>query len=366
MSVTRRPGSPYWYARFTVRQAGRSRRVFRSTGEVEKTAALTAEARLRAELARLGTARPRLTLSEALGTWSLTLDGRADAGNARLTCDRWLDLLGAETMIADLADADIAGACARLRARQGRRGGLIGPATVNRHLVHLRAALRHAGRALGAEVPAIDWRAHLRREPPGRDRWLSPAELDRLLAAAAPHLKPLILMAVWTGLRRAELARLDWRHVDLREGLARVVQKGGRRRLVYLPQAAVVLLAGLPGPKREGLVFKRPKLSRLGRRIVTAKGRDYHTWSWETAWRGALRRSGLTDLRWHDLRHTHATLARQAGADLKLLAESLGVTLTTAARYAHHGRPELRALAEAVAERTSGQPQDTKEKASGE
>lgn len=356
MRLYKRAGSPCWQVEFAVGPRGSRRRFRLSTGRTDRQEAGLEAARLRARYARLADQHPRLTLAEALGTWAATLVGRADAVNARLTCDRWLSLLGKDTPIADLADADLSAACARLRAYRGRRG-LLTPATVNRHLVHLRAALNHARRTLGADVPTLDWRAHMRREPPGRDRWLTPEELGRLLDASAAHLRPLILMSVWTGLRRAELARLDWRHVDLQAGLARVVQKGGRRRLVYLSSAAVALLASLPGEKREGRVFRRPKP------IIRQLQSNYNSWSWETAWRGALRRSGLTDLRWHDLRHTYATWARQSGADLKLLAEAMGVTLSTTARYAHHGQEELRSLAERVAGMTVD---ERKEKAGGE
>src|SRR2546428_537797 len=56
----------------------------------------------------------------------------------------------------------------------------------------------------------------LLKEPPGRLRYLTPEELTRLLEACAPHLRPIALMAVHTGMRRRQILSLRWSDVDLR------------------------------------------------------------------------------------------------------------------------------------------------------
>jgi integrase len=61
----------------------------------------------------------------------------------------------------------------------------------------------------------------LERESNTRDRVLSRGEFDQLLAAAPAHLKPILLIACYTGIRRGELLRLTWDRVDLKAGVIR-------------------------------------------------------------------------------------------------------------------------------------------------
>ena len=80
-------------------------------------------------------------------------------------------------------------------------------------------------------------------------------EEDRLIHHAAPHLKPLIIIAVDTGGRRSELLGLNWKHVDLSERRVTFVNiENGEDRTVRLCRRAVETLNAL-GPKSSGTVF---------------------------------------------------------------------------------------------------------------
>lgn len=77
--------------------------------------------------------------------------------------------------------------------------------------------------------------------------FLLPAEVERLIAAAAPHLRPLILFLVSTGACMSEAIEREWRDVDLTGGRAILWRtKAQRRRNVELPQRVRATLASLP------------------------------------------------------------------------------------------------------------------------
>jgi integrase len=142
----------------------------------------------------------------------------------------------------------------------------------------------------------------------GRVRWITPAEAERLIAASAPHLRPLVIFLLYTGARTSEALYLDWRQVDL--GRAQVhfdKTKNGDARGVPLHPRVIDALNGLGW--RDQQVFRRPD------------GRAYALKSEgggqiKTAFRGACRRAGILNFSPHDCRHTWATWHYAANRDL--------------------------------------------------
>ena len=143
---------------------------------------------------------------------------------------------------------------------------------------------------------------------------LSWEEEQRLISFAAPHLKPIILAAIDTGMRRGELLRQDWQDVDLPRGLLSVTHsktEEGEQREIPLTDRLRCLLE--VNAQRSGLIFtfKDNPINRI-----------------KTGWRGALRRSQIRPLRFHDLRHTFNTRLLELGivADVRkaLMGHSLG------------------------------------------
>ena len=172
--------------------------------------------------------------------------------------------------------------------------------------------------------------------PKGKTRWLAPAEALRLLDAAAPHLRPLLHFILCTGARMSEALDLDWADVDL--PAARAVfrdTKNGKDRAAALPEAAVLLLANLPG--RGGRVFRRDD----GEPYADTE-RQYGG-QIKTGFAGALRRAGITEPTTpHDLRHTWATWFYALTRDpLLLKAEGGWASIAMVERYAHLMPSEL-------------------------
>jgi integrase len=124
-------------------------------------------------------------------------------------------------------------------------------------------------------------------------------EEDNLLAAAAPHLRSIIIAALDSGMRRGEILTQRWEHVDFTRRLLYVTHSktaGGEAREIPLTDRLFEELERKRQP--EGLIFlfqDKP--------IVKIK----------TAWKAAIRRAGIRYFRFHDLRHTFNTRLMEAG-----------------------------------------------------
>ena len=152
-----------------------------------------------------------------------------------------------------------------------------------------------------------------------------------LLDAAAPHLKPLIIAAVDTGMRRGELFTQLGEDIDLHRAVLSVTHSktaGGEQREIPLTTRAVELFANLP---RRGLVFtyRKQKLGKLRR-----------------SWMTAVEDSEIRPLLFKHLRHTFNTRLMEAGViqdvRMSLMGHSQGRPRTTNDIYTHVELPMLR------------------------
>lgn len=194
--------------------------------------------------------------------------------------------------------------------------------TANRYLALVRSILRRACN----EWEWIDRvpKFNLFREAEGRVRSLTPQEFERLCSELPAHLADMARFSIATGLRQGNVKGLEWRWVDLGRAHAWIPgdkHKNGKPHSVPLNATAMAVLQRQIG-KHPTRVF-----TYLGQPIGQVNTR---------AWTGALKRAGIEDFRWHDLRHTFATWHRQAGTPTHEL-QRLGGWKTGAMveRYAH-------------------------------
>lgn len=209
------------------------------------------------------------------------------------------------------------------------------PSTVNRKIyTPAVAVLHHAARLKWCAKPVIA----RPRQPAGRVRSITPEEAERLLAASAEHLRPLVVFLLGTGARLSEALYLDWRDVDLSRG--HVIfrdTKNGETRGVPLHPRVIAALANLPWD-RKGTVFRKPvgMLNGRPRKWLAYEERSGGGGQVKTAWAGMCRRAGIVDFTPHDCRHTWATWHYQANKDVRALMELGGwKTLGMVARYTH-------------------------------
>jgi len=188
------------------------------------------------------------------------------------------------------------------------------PATVNRHL----ATLKHMfAKAVEWELLDEDTLKRVRRakqlqENNMRLRYLSREECQEVIEACRPHLRPIVITALNTGMRREEILSLEWeKHIDLRHGfiLLDVTKNGERRQLPITPMLKETLQGVL---RRVGVPYVF--VDRDGERLKDVK----------TAFNGALRRAGIKDFHFHDLRHTFASHLVMGGVDLATIKDLLG------------------------------------------
>lgn len=176
----------------------------------------------------------------------------------------------------------------------------------------------------------------------------SAEEIQRLCLAVDPRYQAMVLTACYGGLRLGELTGLRKHRIDWKENTIRVIEqvtyvrgefvlgppktKAGVRT-VKMPQEAMTALKahiqeyGESG--KNGLVFPSPK----GGYIRPSNFRD-------RVWNPAREKAGLPGLRFHDLRHSHATLAVAAGIDLKTLMARMGQSSSRAALIYMHARSD--------------------------
>lgn len=168
-------------------------------------------------------------------------------------------------------------------------------------------------------------------EPVRPEEYLTRPEVERLLAWAREHQPidfPVYATAVYTGLRQGEMLRLRWGDVDLDAGRILVREaKSGVGRVVPIDRPLRAILAAWrqePWQADDGLVFGEPK-----------GGPRWQKTLWKH-FRRACAGSGVRGVRFHDLRHTCASLLLMAGVDLVTVSRLLGHASTTMTlRYSH-------------------------------
>jgi integrase len=170
------------------------------------------------------------------------------------------------------------------------------------------------------------------RRPTGanaRIRFLDDDERERLLVACQenvhPYLYLVVVVALSTGCRKNEILNLRWENVNLAQGAITLHRtKNKRVRRVPLRGQALELMRAHAKVRRLGSTLVFP--GRDAQRPVTV----------DKAWRVALRRAGVSDFRFHDLRHSAASYLAMNGATPSEIAEILGHrTLAMVQRYAH-------------------------------
>jgi integrase len=176
-------------------------------------------------------------------------------------------------------------------------------------------------------------------------RVLSQVEEEKLIDAAAPHFKPLIIVAINTGMRRGELLALQWEQVDLQTSTITIKQsKNGKVRHIPINKKAQETLESILEPHTGHVFVYR------GSPIKAVK----------TAFAGAVRRAGIPSCRFHDLRHTFATRLVLAGVDLATVMQLMGhASISTTMKYAHPSPPHKQeAVGRLVLTQSTQQPLD--------
>jgi integrase len=164
----------------------------------------------------------------------------------------------------------------------------------------------------------------LLRDEGMRLRYLSIEECQGLINACDCHLKPIVITALNTGMRRGEILNLKWDNVDLKHGFILLDKtKNGDRREIPINETLRMTFQS---------VMRRLDIPQVFHDLK--KGKPYkavrHSFS------SACKRAGITDFHFHDLRHTFASHLVMAGVDITTVSKLLGhKSLKMTLRYAH-------------------------------
>lgn len=170
-----------------------------------------------------------------------------------------------------------------------------------------------------------------------RIRWLTKDEAARLIECVSDDLKPVVTFALATGLRRSNIINLEWQQVDMQRKIAWVNPedaKAGKAIGVALNDTACKVLRDQIG-KHSRWVFVHTKAKHRPDGTITPAVRKMSLGN-HKGWDAGLRRAGIENFRFHDLRHTWASWLVQSGVPLSILQEMGGwESIEMVQRYAH-------------------------------
>jgi integrase len=317
-------GSTWWYS-ITIN----GKTVRKSCQTEDKREALEFHDRKRAEMWRTSVAgdKSRRTWDETVSRWLTEHEHKRSHRDDIRYADFWNESFQSNNVrFLDQITPDLVKSIRESElARKRQRGrGTITPSTVNRKLAFLRTVVNAAYR----EYQYIDGAAPLFKllpENSERMRFLTPSELHRLLQSLPEPYSSLAKFAVATGLRQGNCINLKWDFVDMSKRIVTfkdTLMKNGQALTVPLNNMAVHAIMPWVGKHRD-FVFVRMDGEKVNG--IPAK-----------TWRIALKKAGIENFRWHDLRHTWASIMRQGGVGLDVLQELGGWKQSRMVqRYAH-------------------------------
>ena len=307
-----------WQIDFTTPSGQRIRS---SSGTTDKRLAQELHDKLKAEsykVERLNK-QPERTVEEALIRFLEDAEHQKDLETKIHHAQYWRDRIGHKNL-SSLTSDDIYN---NLPTHK-RTGERLSPSTQNRYRTSIMRALN-----LAKQAGWVDASPYLAKndEPKKRVRWITQEEADRLLDNLnLEWMREICSFALITGARMTEILSMTWDKIDFPRSIAIVtgdVAKSGRARALPLPRNAINFLRQKEAKRISQYVFHRGK----GKMISDIDREDF---------KRALQRAGISDFRFHDLRHTWASWHVQSGTPLMVLKELGGwETIEMVQKYAH-------------------------------
>ena len=206
------------------------------------------------------------------------------------------------------------------------RSGKIKSATVNKELTALKHVFNKAiqwGYQKENPVTQVKKMKVIQR----KFRFLSLDEIDLVLGNCSDSIYPILLTAIHTGLRKAELFRLEWKDIDFEREIITVTAKGEehtknyRNRDIPMTDQLIECLRGLP--RKSNWIFTK------------ADGKRYSGWI-RSSLELTVQKARVERFTLHDLRHTFASQLVMEGADLPTVQKLMGHSkISTTMIYSH-------------------------------
>ena len=281
------------------------------------------------------------TLGKLLDNYRENFGGQASYNGWKVFClKRFKDYFGKDSLLANIRYVDLETYHNKLRKTLTAHGTIRKDSTVNREMAcHHHMFTKAVEWDMIEQNPFDKGKSLHLKENNERLRYLSQDEIDRLLPECHKYLRRVVECAINTGMRKGEILGLKWS--DSRDGqiyLQASETKTKEARQVPINDDLAALFKEIRKEQqlRSEYVFTYRKNEEKGPEttILTTVGKPVE--SMKTAFNAALRRAGIDDFRFHDLRHTFASHFVMRGGTLKELQEILGhKTMQMTMRYAH-------------------------------
>lgn len=226
---------------------------------------------------------------------------------------------------------------AKRKADITKRKTHITGATINREIALLKTIFNKAVEWGKIEKNPLDKVKKFKENHVKNMKILKDDEAIRLIDSASPHLKPILIIALNTGMRRNEILSLKWENVNFNKGLIFIEDaKSGKPREIPMNYMVYEILKELS--RNSEYIFFNPKTKS-------------HILDIKTSFKTACKRADIKGLRLHDLRHTAASRMIQAGIDLVTVSKILGhSSIQMTMRYVHSTTEIMRKAVEKLAE----------------
>lgn len=222
----------------------------------------------------------------------------------------------------------------RVNAYKNMRLSRVDGQTVKKELSTLRNAFNIAFKEWEWVKENPVSRVSMPKDPPRRVRYLTDEEIDRLLDCSEKWFKPVLVLAINTGLRQGNIISLIWDKVNL------------FKRVIVLDASEMKNEEGLGIPINDTLFEVLKDLYKVrhltSNLLFMRNGRPLYKGLLDRALKRACQKAGITNFRFHDLRHTFASSLVQSGVDLYTIQRLLGhKDGRVTQRYAHLAQEKL-------------------------
>lgn len=282
----------------------------------------------------------KTTLDQVITKYEENYRHQSSFNNAkRKYLENYREYFGKKTLLVNIRYMDLETYSNHLRQKLTPRKTVRKDSSINREMGCLHHIFRKAVEwEMVDQSPFKRGKAFYLKENNQRLRFLNQDEIDKLIENCPPHLRRVVICVLNTGMRRGEVLSLKWsqvrngfiylqetktnesRQIPVNEDLKRLFKEIRREQ-----NPRGVNVVGL-----DGKPVKRTKTSN----IFLYDGKPFHLI--KESFKTALKNAGITDFRFHDLRHTFASQLIMGGGSLKDVQELLGhKTMTMTLRYAH-------------------------------
>ena len=240
-------------------------------------------------------ARPNLSLKAAMERYRDERRGGKNSwtASAKFLATRLVTEIGETTEIAGIRTSTVMAHVVRLRERG------LKASSINQEIALLKTMLNHAREIWEMDLPTIAWRRLMLPVPVRIKNTPTAEQVADLLEASTPRLQRIIEMAVLTGLRHFEIAKVRWTDIQIlspSDGYLTLIGKGDKEVKLPLSSATISLLTSIP---RENSL------------------RVFDMTNFRGEWDATRKSVGLSNTRFHDLRHAFATWLDREGVTVQ-------------------------------------------------